>query len=123
MAPNPRRSGRGAKTNRRARGATGSARPRQHLLAAAAARVTIRTGLGSFADYPQQGALMPRHGSLRSLVLLLVLAGCAGPGTAPEASADPTALRDAIQAPEREWSAAFLASNAAGGAPLYTEEG
>ena len=66
---------------------------------------------------------MPRHGSLRSLVLLLVLAGCAAPAKAPEASADPTALRDAIQAREREWSAAFLASNAAGVAALYTEDG
>ncbi|HEX9892981.1 MAG TPA: SgcJ/EcaC family oxidoreductase, partial [Gemmatimonadales bacterium] len=45
------------------------------------------------------------------------------PANAPEASADPTALRDAIQAREREWSAAFLAGNAAGVAALYTEDG
>jgi uncharacterized protein (TIGR02246 family) len=65
---------------------------------------------------------MPRHQSLLSLALLLTFAGCAGPAKAPAAAADPTALRDAIQAREREWSAAYLAGNAAGVAALYTED-
>jgi len=34
-----------------------------------------------------------------------------------------TAVRDAIQAREKEWSAAYLAGNAAGVAALYTEDG
>ena len=66
---------------------------------------------------------MSRHRSLRSLVLVLTFAGCTPPAKAPEASADPTALREAIQAREREWSAAFLAGNAAGVASLYTQDG
>lgn len=65
--------------------------------------------------------------SLPSLVLLLTLAACAAPAKAPEEPStpppDPTALRDAIQAREKEWSAAFLAGNAAGVAGLYTEDG
>jgi uncharacterized protein (TIGR02246 family) len=76
---------------------------------------------------------MSRHRSPLSLVLLLTFASCTAPAKAPEASVDsakapeasvdPTALRDAIQAREREWSAAFLAGNAAGIAALYTEDG
>jgi uncharacterized protein (TIGR02246 family) len=66
---------------------------------------------------------MSRPQSLLSFVLLLTVAGCAAPAKAPEAPVDPTALRDAIQAREREWSAAFLAGNAAGVASLYTEDG
>jgi uncharacterized protein (TIGR02246 family) len=65
---------------------------------------------------------MRGHGPLLSLALLLTFAHCAAPGEAPEASVDPTALRDTIQAREREWSAAFLAGNAAGVAALYTED-
>ena len=42
-----------------------------------------------------------------------------GSGTPP---VDATALKDAIQAREKEWSAAFLAGNAAGIAALYTED-
>jgi uncharacterized protein (TIGR02246 family) len=66
---------------------------------------------------------MLQHRTLRPLVLLLTLAGCAAPAKAPEPPADPAALRDAIQAREKEWSAAFLAGNAAGVAALYTEDG
>lgn len=65
---------------------------------------------------------MSHHRSLVALVLLLPLAGCAAPARAPQASADPAALRDTIQAREREWSAAFLASDAAGIANLYTKD-
>jgi uncharacterized protein (TIGR02246 family) len=65
---------------------------------------------------------MTRQRSLRSLMMVLTLAGCAAPAKAP-AAADPAALRDAIQAREREWSASFLAGNAAGIAALYTEDG
>jgi uncharacterized protein (TIGR02246 family) len=61
------------------------------------------------------------------LVLLFTLAACAQPAQTPEAPAaapaDPAALRDAIQAREKEWSAAFLAGNSAGVAALYTEDG
>jgi uncharacterized protein (TIGR02246 family) len=65
---------------------------------------------------------MRGHGSLVSLVLLLTFTQCAAPAKAPEAAVDPAALRDTIQAREREWSAAFLAGNAAGVAALYTED-
>jgi uncharacterized protein (TIGR02246 family) len=58
---------------------------------------------------------------------MLPLAACAAPAKAPEKassqSEDPTALRDAIQAREKEWSAAFRAGDAAGVAALYTEDG
>lgn len=66
---------------------------------------------------------MSRHRLFRSFPLLFALASCAPPAQAPEAPPDPTALRDAIQAREQEWSAAFLAGNAAAIAALYTEDG
>jgi len=66
---------------------------------------------------------MPHQRTLGAFVLLLTLAGCAPPAKAPEAPVDPAALRDAIQAREKEWSAAYLAGNAAGVAALYTEDG
>jgi uncharacterized protein (TIGR02246 family) len=67
---------------------------------------------------------MCRHRWLLSLVLVLTSASCSAPAKAPEASAsvDPAALRDSIQALEREWSTAYLASNAGGIAALYTED-
>jgi uncharacterized protein (TIGR02246 family) len=65
--------------------------------------------------------------SLRSLVLMLTLAACAAPAKAPEEPSSPppdlAALRNTIQAREKEWSAAFLAGDAAGVAALYTEDG
>jgi uncharacterized protein (TIGR02246 family) len=59
---------------------------------------------------------------LRSLVFLLALGACAAPAKAPETPVDPAALKDAIQAREKEWSAAFLAGNGAAIAALYTED-
>lgn len=67
--------------------------------------------------------------SILSLAMLFTVASCATPDKTPEAAAatpttvDPAALKDTIQAREREWSAAFLAGNAAGIAALYTEGG
>jgi uncharacterized protein (TIGR02246 family) len=67
---------------------------------------------------------MSGHRSLPSLALLLALAGCGAPAKTPAAPpVDPAALRNDIQAREREWSAAFLAGSAAGIAALYTEDG
>ena len=60
---------------------------------------------------------------LRSLTLLVTAAACAVPAKTPDAPpVDPVALKDAIQAREKEWSAAFLAGNAAGIAALYTQD-
>jgi uncharacterized protein (TIGR02246 family) len=60
---------------------------------------------------------------LRSLTFFLVAAGCASQAKAPEAPpVDPAALKDAIQAREKEWSAAYLAGNGAAIADLYTED-
>lgn len=60
---------------------------------------------------------------LRSLVFLLALGACAAPAKAPDKAVDPAALKDAIQAREKEWSAAFLAGNGAAVAALYTPDG
>lgn len=67
---------------------------------------------------------MLRCRSVPSLALLLTVAACAAP--APEAPATPpvdvAALKDAIQAREKEWSAGYLAGDAAAVANLYTED-
>jgi len=66
---------------------------------------------------------LPSRRWLRSLTLLLAAAACAAPAKAPETPpVDPAALKDAIQAREKEWSAAYLAGNGAGIAALYTED-
>lgn len=66
---------------------------------------------------------LPSRRWLRSLTLLLAAAACAPPAKATETPpVDPVALKDAIQAREKEWSAAFLAGNAAGVAALYSED-
>ncbi|MEO8193011.1 MAG: SgcJ/EcaC family oxidoreductase [Gemmatimonadales bacterium] len=73
---------------------------------------------------------MSHHRLLSAFVLLVTFAGCSPAEKAANAPADqvanapadPTALRDTIQAREREWSAAFLAGNAAGVANLYTTD-
>ena len=59
---------------------------------------------------------------LPSVLLLVALAGC--PAPAPEAAppVDVAALKDAIQAREKEWSAAYLAADGAAVAALYTED-
>jgi uncharacterized protein (TIGR02246 family) len=60
---------------------------------------------------------------LPSLMLVLTAAACAAPAKAPEiAPTDPAALKDAIQAREKEWSAAFLAGNGTAIGALYTED-
>jgi uncharacterized protein (TIGR02246 family) len=64
---------------------------------------------------------VPRR--LPSVLAFLVLGACAAP--APEAAAppvDPAAVKDAIQAREREWSAAFLTADGSAVAQLYTED-
>ncbi len=61
---------------------------------------------------------------LRSLTILLAAAAaCAAPAKSAEAPPmDPAALKDAIQAREKEWSAAFLAGNGTAIGNLYTED-
>lgn len=59
---------------------------------------------------------------LSSVLVFLALSACAAP--APEAAppVDVAAVKDAIQAREREWSAAFLTADGAAVAALYTED-
>jgi uncharacterized protein (TIGR02246 family) len=61
------------------------------------------------------------------LLLALAVAGCTTPPgeTAPPTPppVDEAAIRDTIQAREREWSAAFVAGDATAIANLYTEDG
>jgi uncharacterized protein (TIGR02246 family) len=61
---------------------------------------------------------MPRS---NPIVLLLTVAACAAP--APQAApVDIGALKDAIQARETEWSAAYKSGDGAAVASLYTED-
>ena len=68
---------------------------------------------------------MYRQKLLPSFLLVLAAVGCAKAPEAPPAPpvVDAAALRDTIAAREREWSAAFLAGDAAAIANLYTEDG
>ena len=68
---------------------------------------------------------MHRPRLLPSLLVVLTAGGCAKQAETPPAPPpiDAAAIRDTIQAREREWSAAYLAGNAAGVASLYTEDG
>jgi uncharacterized protein (TIGR02246 family) len=61
-----------------------------------------------------------RHCST-SLVLFIVVA-CAAPSPEAAAPVDVNAVKEAIQSREKEWSAAYLAADAAGVAALYTED-
>ena len=67
-----------------------------------------------------------RRRLLLPITLLLAIASCAktqgSAQTEPAPTVDTAALKDSIQAREREWSAAFLAGNAAGVAALYTTD-
>lgn len=66
---------------------------------------------------------MSSYRSLASAVVLLALAACQAPAPEAPPAVDVAALKDAIQAREKEWSAAFLAADAAAIANLYTEDG
>src|SRR5687768_13264573 len=69
---------------------------------------------------------MYRQKLLPSLLLVLTALGCTAQREEPPAPpvvVDAAAIRDTIQAREREWSAAFLAGDAAAVANLYTEDG
>jgi uncharacterized protein (TIGR02246 family) len=78
---------------------------------------------------------MSRTRSALSFLLLFALASCSTPAKTPDAAGatppaaasaptvDAAALKEAIQAREKEWSAAFLAGNPTGIAALYTEDG
>lgn len=59
---------------------------------------------------------------LSSVLALVLITACAAP--APEAAppVDAAAVKDAIQAREREWSAAFLKADGAAISALYTED-
>jgi uncharacterized protein (TIGR02246 family) len=85
--------------------------------------LAVTTLSGTVRDEPRPpiGAPMLTPRSLPSVLLLLTLAGCAAPAR-KEAAVDVAALKDAIQAREKEWSAAYLAANAAAVAALYTED-
>ena len=66
---------------------------------------------------------MPHHRSFAQIALLLSVAACAQPAPkAPDTPVDLAALKDSIQAREKEWSAAFLARSATGVANLYTDD-
>lgn len=65
--------------------------------------------------------MRPFHQSRAVLVSLLVGA-CAAPAPEPAPPVDVAALKDAIQAREKEWSAAYLQGDAAAISALYTED-
>lgn len=58
-----------------------------------------------------------------AIALLATLAACQTPAPKAPAPVDAAALTQAIQSREKEWSAAFLAANAAAIGNLYTEDG
>jgi uncharacterized protein (TIGR02246 family) len=66
---------------------------------------------------------MSRYRALSAAALLVTLAACQAPAPEAPPPVDVAALTDAIQAREKEWSAAFLAADAAAIANLYTEDG
>jgi uncharacterized protein (TIGR02246 family) len=67
---------------------------------------------------------MRRTRRFPSLLLVLSVASCATPADTPQApTVDAAAMRDTIAAREREWSASFVAGDAAAIANLYSEHG
>ena len=68
---------------------------------------------------------MSRYRLLPVLLLVLSAGACAPQeeAAAPDAAIDESAIRDTIEAREREWSAAFRAGDAMGVANMYTEDG
>jgi len=80
-------------------------------------------GAGFIPHSPTKEIAMRRR-SLLLLAVALPLVGCAQSASQKSAatSVDTAAVKDAIQAREKEWSAAYLAGNAAGVAALYTTD-
>lgn len=67
---------------------------------------------------------MQRPTLIPSLLLALTVVACAKPAETPAPPpVDAAAMKDSIQAREREWSAAFKAGDAAGIGNLYSEDG
>ena len=67
---------------------------------------------------------MQRQTLIPSLLLALAVVACAKTEEPPPAPPiDAAAMKDSIQAREREWSAAFKAGDAAGIGNLYSEDG
>lgn len=67
--------------------------------------------------------MRPQTQLIPFLVVLTIVA-CAKPAETPQPPpVDAAAMKDSIQAREREWSAAFKAGDAAAIANLYTEDG
>ena len=65
---------------------------------------------------------MSPYRSLAPAVLLFTMAACQAPAPEAPPPVDVAALKDAIQALEKQWSAAFLAADAAAISNLYTED-
>jgi len=72
-----------------------------------------------------QENLMQRQMLVPSLILALTVVSCAKPAETPPPAppVDAAAMKDSIQAREREWSAAFKAGDAACVGNLYSEDG
>ena len=65
---------------------------------------------------------MSMHPRFSSVLVFLALGACAKPAPEPAPPVDAAALKDAIQAREKEWSAAYLTGDGNAVAALYTED-
>ena len=65
---------------------------------------------------------MYRSRGLSPVLVFLALSACAAPAPESAPAVDVAAVKDAIQAREREWSAAYLTGDGAAVAALYTED-